>query len=93
MQYTVEKDKIMLLNIPGQCDIRIYTERGDLVRKIDHDDGSGDESWNLITSGRQVIAPGIYLVHIIVTEDLRSQTGEIIMKKGDSTIKKFAVIR
>ena len=93
MQYTGEKDKIMFLNIPGQCDIRIYTERGDLVRKIDHHDGSGDESWNLITSGRQVIAPGIYLVHIIVTEDLRSQTGEIIMKKGDSTIKKFAVVR
>ena len=93
MQYTVEKDKIMLLNIPDQCDIRIYIERGDLVRKIDHDDGSGDEAWNLITSGRQVIAPGIYLVHIIVTEDLRSQAGEIIMKKGESTIKKFAVIR
>ena len=93
MQYTGEKDKIMFLNIPGQCDIRVYTERGDLVHKIEHDDGSGDESWNLITSARQVIAPGIYLVHIIVTEDLRSQTGDIIMKKGDSTIKKFAVIR
>ena len=50
MQYTVEKDKIMLLNIPDQCDIRIYIERGDLVRKIDHDDGSGDESWNITAS-------------------------------------------
>ena len=93
MQYTGEKDKIMFLNIPGQCDIRVYTERGDLIHRIDHDDGSGDEAWNLITSARQVIAPGIYLVHIVVTEDLRSETGDIIMKKGDSTIKKFAVIR
>ena len=93
MQYTGEKDKIMFLNIPGQCEIRVYTERGDMIHRIEHDDGSGDEAWNLITSARQVIAPGIYLVHIVVTEDLRSDTGDIIMKKGDSTIKKFAVIR
>ena len=93
MQYTGEKDKIMFLNIPGQCDIRVYTERGDLIHQIEHDDGSGDEAWNLITSARQVIAPGIYIVHIVVTKDIKMETGEIIMKKGDSTIKKFAIIR
>ncbi|GIR42698.1 MAG: hypothetical protein CM15mP53_06140 [Ectothiorhodospiraceae bacterium] len=37
---------------------------------------------------------GIYLVHIIVTGRFKvADPGEIIMKKGDSTIKKFAVIR
>ena len=93
IQYTGEKDKIMFLNIPGQCEIRVFTERGDLIHYIKHEDGSGDEAWNLITSGRQVIAPGIYLVHINVTQNIESDSGEILIRKGDSTIKKFAVIR
>ena len=93
IQYTGERDKIMFLNIPGQCELRIFTERGDLIHQIQHEDGSGDESWNLITNARQVIAPGIYIVHIIVTEDVQSASGEIIMKIGDSTVKKFAVVR
>ena len=83
----------MFLNIPGQCELRIYTERGDLIQKIEHKDGSGDESWNLITNARQVVAPGIYIVHVVVTEDMQSESGVITLKKGDSTVKKFAIIR
>ncbi len=93
-QYIGEKDKIMFLNIPGQCDIRVFTERGDLIHYISHNDGSGDEAWNLVTSGRQVVAPGIYLAHILVTSDILSMDQKnIIIHKGDSTVLKFAVIR
>ncbi len=35
LQYTGEPDKIMFLDIPGYCKIKIYTERGDLVDEID----------------------------------------------------------
>ncbi len=93
-QYTKEPDKIMFLNIPGQCDIKIFTERGDLVTTIHHTDGSGDETWNSITSSRQVVVSGIYILYVEVTSDLvDSNTGEVLFKKGDSATRKFVIIR
>ena len=84
----------MFLNIPGQCDIRIFTERGDLIHHVSHNDGSGDEAWHLVTSGRQVIVPGIYLAHILVTSDILSKDQKnIVIYNGDSAVLKFAVIR
>lgn len=94
LQYTEELDKIMFLNIPGQCDINIYTERGDLVKTIRHRDGSGDESWNSVTESRQVVVSGIYLVHVKVTQDIPDpQTGGFLFRKGDAVTRKFVVIR
>lgn len=89
MQYVEEPDKIMFLDIPGKCIIRIFTERGDLVEKIVHSDGSGDETWNLISSSRQVVVSGIYLAHFEVTESLPGAG----YKKGDTAIRKFVIIR
>jgi hypothetical protein len=84
----------MFLNITGQCDIRVITERGDLIHHISHNDGSGDEAWNVVTSGRQVVAPGIYLAHILVSSNILSIDQEnVIIRKGDSRVLKFAVIR
>ncbi len=80
LQYPGERDKIMFLNIPGECTIRIYTERGDLIYKIDHNDGSGDEDWNCVTEYGQVIVSGVY---IAVFET----------PAGEREIRKFAVIR
>lgn len=79
-QYPGEPDKIMFLNIPGECTIRIYTERGDLIKTIYHDDGSGDEPWNLNTEYGQVVVSGVY---IAIIEP----------KEGDPITKKFVVIR
>ncbi len=94
LQYTGEPDKIMFLNIPGQCIIRIFTERGDLIHTIHHTNGSGDESWNSITSSRQVVVSGIYLVHVEVTQDHKDPlTGNILYRKGDSAIRKMVIIR
>ena len=82
IQYGTEedKDKIMFLNIPGNCKIRIFTERGDLIKSINHIDGSGDEAWNSVTKGRQIIVSGIYIAHIETPE-------------GRSIQKKFLIIR
>jgi len=94
LQYVGEPDKIMFLNIPAYCKINIYTERGDLVYEIDHNDGSGDESWSSVTSSRQVIVSGIYIALFKVTKDYKdSQTGELLYKKGETATRKFIIIR
>jgi len=80
IQYVGEPNKIMFLNIPGECTIKIFTERGDLVSTIEHTNGSGDESWNLVSDSHQLVVSGIYLAFF--------QTPE-----GKSTYRKFIVIR
>ena len=81
MQYGVSApDRLMFLNIPGECTIRIFTERGDLLKTIQHTDGSGDEAWNSITSSRQVITSGLYIAHFETPE-------------GENAIRKFIVVR
>jgi len=86
MQFVGEPDKIMFMNLPPTCTIRIYTESGDLVRSIVHDDGSGDEPWGNLpeehsaTQEGQIISSGIYIA-LIETPD------------GGNKILKFVVVR
>lgn len=94
MQFPGEPDKIMFLNIPGHCTIRIYTENGDLIHQIEHENGSGDETWNSITSSRQVVVSGVYIVHFTVTADYADpQTGQLKYRKGETAYEKLIVIR
>ncbi|HXG00506.1 MAG TPA: hypothetical protein VNL69_06960, partial [Bacteroidota bacterium] len=76
-----QRNVIAFYNIPGYCTIKIYTELGELIRTIEHNDGSGDATWNLITSSDQLIVSGVY---IAVIEDTRT---------GGRAIQKFVVIR
>ena len=86
-------DRIMFFNIPPKCVIKIFTESGELINTIEHTNSSGDESWNLITSSRQVIVSGLYIAYFEVLEDyIDPITGET-MRKGESTYQKFIVIR
>ncbi len=75
------RDQIGFLDIPGNCTIKIFTERGDLVRTIEHTDGSGDEYWNLQTEFNQLVVSGVYVA--VVTDN----------ETGDNIIKKFVIIR
>ena len=89
-----DPDRIMFYNIPPVCTIRIYTERGDLIKTIQHTDGSGDEAWNSVTSSRQIVVSGVYIAHFEVTQDHSDPfSGELLYKKGDAAIRKFIVIR
>jgi len=81
LRFPNEPDKIAFFNIPGNCVIKIYTEIGELIKEIVHDDGSGDAYWNSITSSNQVIVSGIYIV-VIENKDT-----------GERTIKKLVVVR
>lgn len=75
------QDQIAFLDIPGRCTIRIFTERGDLVKEIEHTNGSGDEFWNLQTKSNQMIVSGLYIA-AITDEDT-----------GETKLEKFVVIR
>lgn len=76
-----QTDKLGFLNIPGEARIEIYTELGELVDIIEHNDGSGDAFWDHTTSSRQLVASGIYFA--VITD----------MVSGGRIIKKFAIIR
>lgn len=78
---TIDEDKIAFYNIPGECTIRIYTEIGELIKTIEHTNGSGDEYWYQITSSNQIIVSGIYIA--VITDK----------KTGENHIAKFAIIR
>ncbi len=88
------EDRIMFYNIPKICRIKIFTERGDLVNTLEHLDGSGDQEWKQLTMHRQVVVSGLYIAHIEVMEDqYDDETNQLVLKKGDSIIKKFVIIR
>jgi hypothetical protein len=81
LRWPDQQDKIGFLDIPGQCTISIYTQLGELVKRLEHTNGSGDEYWNLTTDANQVIVSGIY---IAVIKD---------NSKGSQVIRKFSVVR
>ncbi len=94
LQFPGESDKIMFLNIPGHCIIRIYTENGNLIKTIIHDNGSGDETWLSNTSSGQVVVSGVYIVHFTVTQDYTDPTtGQLKYRKGDTAFQKCIIIR
>jgi len=87
-------DRLAFFNLPPFTKIRIYTETGDLIETIDHNNGTGNDYWNLLTSSRQVVVSGLYIALFEVTDDYRDETtGELLYKKGETIYKKFIVIR
>lgn len=94
-QFSVSsKDRLMFYNLPPQCKIKIYSERGDKIATLNHTDNSGDEEWNMNTSSWQGIVSGIYIAYIEATADyIDEDTDEVLVKKGQSVVKKFVVIK
>ncbi len=87
-------DRLGFYGLPPECIIKIYTERGDLIDTIIHNNGTADELWDSLTSFRQVIVSGIYIAYFEVTRDVYdSNTRELLVRKGENTIRKFFVIR
>jgi len=95
----IDKDKLMFYNLPENCEIRIFTERGDLVDVLDHVTMEGmaavaDEAWNSSTASRQVVKSGVYIAHIRVTKNINeTETGLPLLFEGESVVKKFIIIR
>lgn len=79
----LEQDRLILfINLPQQCEIKVYTLAGDLVATLSHNDPvKGYESWNLTSSIGQAISSGIYLFTV---KDQRS---------GEVQVGKFVIIK
>jgi hypothetical protein len=82
LNYTGQPNKLLFVNLPAKAIIRIFTLNGDLVTRLDHTSGSGDEEWALMANdNNQFIVSGVYVAHIT---DPAS---------GNSDIEKFVVVR
>ena len=77
-----ERKGLQFYNLPGRVTIKIFTESGDLVRRIEHDppSESGYELWNMLTDNQQDIASGVYIA-VFETPD------------GDISYQKFIIVR
>ncbi|MBW3661414.1 MAG: hypothetical protein KY397_07270, partial [Gemmatimonadetes bacterium] len=68
--------RILFTNLPPQATIRIYTISGNLVRVIDHGDGSGTAEWDVRTRFDLLAASGNYYFHV-TTPDGRTHLGRL----------------
>jgi hypothetical protein len=80
--------RLNFLNLPAYANIHIYTMTGDLVQTIEHDGGTGDQSWlRQETFSTVEIVSGVY---IYVVEELDGPRGSAT---GRKKIDKFVVIK
>ncbi|MEJ2635608.1 MAG: hypothetical protein P8184_09980 [Calditrichia bacterium] len=84
--FTENVDKILFVNLPPYCTLRIYTAAGDLIKTIDHATGSADESWDLVTESNQLVASGVYILQVDGARNLDK-------KPIPGSIEKFVVVR
>jgi hypothetical protein len=74
---------INFYNLPPVVTIRIYTENGDLIKTLEHDepvDENGVRYWDMITDNQQVISSGLYIA--------------LFQKpSGETSFQKFIVVR
>jgi len=70
---------LMLTHLPEVCTIRLYTLAGNLIQKVEHTSGTGQEIWNALTRNDQIPASGVYIYHV------SSEFGE--------KVGRFAIIR
>ncbi len=55
---------VRFTRLPKQCMIKVFSLGGDLVRSINHTDGTSIESWDLKTDHGLPVASGVYLAFI-----------------------------
>lgn len=81
LRFPEKRDRLFFYNVPGNCTIQIFTEYGELIKTIEHNNGSGDQEWDCQTSSNQIVVSGIYIA-VVRNNDT-----------GDSKVLKFVVIR
>ena len=72
--------EIQFRHLPPQCTIRIYNIAGDLMRTLEHTNGTSLETWNLRTYNDQEVAFGIFFYHIT-------------LPSGESAMGKLAIVK
>lgn len=77
---------ILFVNLPAYCTLRIYTATGDLIKVIEHESGSADNQWDLITESNQYVASGVYLLQVANARNVNNEP-------VSGSIHKFVVVR
>jgi len=62
-------DKILFVNLPVECTLRIYTETGDHVKTFEHY-GTADHEWDQRTDENQYVMSGIYILTVTDAKDI-----------------------
>lgn len=78
-QTTTDVPKLFFNHLPPVCTIRIFNVAGDLIKTINHNNGTSQEVWDLLSDGRQKVASQLLVAHIETPD-------------GAKVFKKFAVI-
>ena len=80
-------NRVRIINLPNNCQIKIYTINGNLVRSLSKDDVNTYMDWDLKNQQGIPIASGAYLFHIY------SYPGPDKKEKGHKVVKWFATMR
>jgi hypothetical protein len=73
MTFSGERDKVLFVNLPIVATLSIYTESGELIKRIDHY-GTADNSWDLRTEYRQLVASGLYVLAVHNAKDIEGNS-------------------
>jgi len=69
--------RLRFMFLPATCTISIYTTVGELVTKLYHTNGTGDEDWNLLSSVGQEVAFGLYIYVVEARDDAGNECQKI----------------
>lgn len=72
--------RIRFMFLPPEAKISIYTTRGELVKVIHHNDGSGEEDWNLTSDSNQDLAFGLY-IYVVEAPGKKPHIGKFALIK------------
>lgn len=79
----VREQKLMFMNLPSPCTIRVFTASGDLVKTLKYNDTSyGAAEWNLTTDAGLLVTSGIYFYH--VDSSVGKKIGKLAILMGSS---------
>ena len=80
--WTEETRRIQFINLPQNCEIKIYSVSGKYVNTIVHNDPNrGFEDWNLTSFVGQSISSGIYLFTVQDLNNEQVQVGKFVIIK------------
>lgn len=94
--------KIYFYNLPAECEIKIYTLAGDIVKSMTHDASSNgsDTRWfqNYASDGKQQFAGGEHAWDLVTDNDQAVATGLYLFtvknsKSGDIKTGKFLIVK
>ena len=91
IQFKGNVNKLLFAGVPGGCRIRIFTERGDFVTDVTESEAG--YAWYLTTEWQQILVSGVYIAYFEMEEDYTNPKNGVQLKKGDTMIKKFIIIR